>query len=209
MDGQRVTATPNTIRKLHPNRDHAALTERGEPAREILQVFFAKGLGWSNSTGSGRRATRDRIYCSPSDACKRKFESMPEKLDFSGQVIHPYNQVWTTMFNKSETVGTLGEFEVLVLTAVLAAGQDAYGATIHEEIEGLVSGSRDVSLGSVYTTLDRLEQKGYLKSWTGAPTPERGGRAKRYYEVQATGQRALRAALGPMKKAWEIVQGGV
>jgi PadR family transcriptional regulator, regulatory protein PadR len=110
------------------------------------------------------------------------------------------------MFSKSEKVATLGEFEVLVLTAVLAAGQDAYGATIHEEIEGLVAGSRDVSLGSVYTTLDRLEQKGYLKSWTGEPTAERGGRAKRYYEVQASGQRALRSALEPMKRAWQIVE---
>ncbi len=57
------------------------------------------------------------------------------------------------MFKKSENGGSLGEFEVLVLTAVLAARQDAYGAVIHEEIEGLVAGSRDVSLGSVYTTL--------------------------------------------------------
>jgi len=110
------------------------------------------------------------------------------------------------MLRKSEATPPLGEFEVLVLTAVLAARQDAYGAVIHEEIEGLVNGNREVSLGSVYTTLDRLEQKGYLKSWTGEPTPERGGRAKRYYEVQASGQRALRAALEPMKKAALIVE---
>ncbi|HEY4089733.1 MAG TPA: PadR family transcriptional regulator [Bryobacteraceae bacterium] len=92
------------------------------------------------------------------------------------------------------------------MTSVLAAGQEAYGANIHEEIETLVSGSREVSLGSVYTTLDRLEQKGYLRSWTGESTPERGGRAKRYYEVQASGQRALRAALEPMRRAWNIVE---
>jgi DNA-binding PadR family transcriptional regulator len=110
------------------------------------------------------------------------------------------------MFRKSEKFGTLGEFEALVLASVLAAGESAYGAVIHEELENLVSGSRNVSLGSVYTTLDRLEQKGYLKSWTGEPTAERGGRAKRYYEVQASGQRALRAALEPMKRAWRIVE---
>src|SRR5260370_26626282 len=110
------------------------------------------------------------------------------------------------MFKKSEKAANLGEFEVLVLTSVIAAGEDAYGAMIHEELEGLVSGNRDVSLGSVYTTLDRLEQKGYVKSWTGEPTAERGGRAKRYYEVQASGQRALRAALEPMKKAWQVVE---
>lgn len=110
------------------------------------------------------------------------------------------------MFKKSENGSPLGEFEALVLAAVLAARQDAYGAVIHEQIEGLVAGSRTVSLGSVYTTLDRLEQKGYLKSWTGEPTAERGGRAKRYYEVQASGQKALRAALEPMKRAWQIVE---
>jgi DNA-binding PadR family transcriptional regulator len=112
------------------------------------------------------------------------------------------------MFKKSETVGTLGEFEVLVLTSVLAAGRDAYGAMIHEEIERLVAGSREVSLGSVYTTLDRLEGKGFVKSWRGEPTAERGGRAKRYYEVQGSGQKALRAALAPMRRAWQIVEKG-
>jgi DNA-binding PadR family transcriptional regulator len=112
------------------------------------------------------------------------------------------------MYKKSNRtgIGSLGEFEVLVLTSVIAAGDEAYGVTIHEELEQLVPPSREVSLGSVYTTLDRLERKGYLKSWTGDPTPERGGRAKRYYEVQASGQRALRVALEPMKKAWQIVE---
>jgi PadR family transcriptional regulator PadR len=113
------------------------------------------------------------------------------------------------MFRKSKTdIGTLGEFEVLVLASVMAAGEDAYGVTIHEELEGLIPARRDVSLGSVYTTLDRLERKGYVKSWFGDPTPERGGRSKRYYKIQATGQRALREALEPMKRAWEIVREG-
>jgi|SRR6185437_6794051 len=109
------------------------------------------------------------------------------------------------MSNKSKQPPPLGEFEVLVLTAVLAAGTNAYGATVQEEIEQIVSGKREISLGAVYTTLDRLEQKGYVKSWTGEPTPERGGRAKRYFEVQGSGQRALRAALEPMQKACGIV----
>jgi PadR family transcriptional regulator PadR len=114
------------------------------------------------------------------------------------------------MYKKSRKAdaGTLGEFEVLVLSAVMAAGTDAYGVTIHEELEQLVSSKREVSLGSVYTTLERLERKGYVKSRFGDPTPERGGRAKRYYEVQGAGQRALRAALEPMRKVLEIVGEG-
>lgn len=104
------------------------------------------------------------------------------------------------------TSGSLGELEILILSSVMAAGEDAYGVTIHEELEQLVPASREVSLGSVYTTLDRLEQKGYLKSWFGDPTPERGGRAKRHYKLQAAGQRALREALEPMRKALKIVE---
>ena len=102
----------------------------------------------------------------------------------------------------SET--TLGEFEVLVLTGVIAAGNNAYGMTIHEEVEMLVPSKRHIAIGSVYTTLGRLEEKGYVRCWTGVPTAERGGRAKRHYEVTGTGQRALRASLGSMKRACEI-----
>ena len=107
------------------------------------------------------------------------------------------------MSNKS----TLGEFEVLVLSSVLAAGENAYGVTIHEEVEQLVPASREVSLGSVYTTLERLEQKGYLQSWFGEPTAERGGRAKRFYKLEAAGGRVLLEALEPMRKALDIVEG--
>ena len=86
----------------------------------------------------------------------------------------------------------LGEFEVLILSSLSILGENAYGMTIHEKIEEL--GERTVSLGAVYTTLDRLEQKGFAKSWFSDPTPERGGRAKRYFEITASGKRALNAA---------------
>lgn len=87
----------------------------------------------------------------------------------------------------------LGEFEVLNLAAVFMLGESAYGMTIHEQVEKLAEGVRSgVSLGSVYTTLDRLEQKGYVKSWFSDPTPERGGRARRYFEITASGETALR-----------------
>src|SRR5580704_13202828 len=77
----------------------------------------------------------------------------------------------------------LGEFEQLILAALLILGENAYGMTIHEQVEKLAAGVRSVSLGSCYTTLDRLEQKGFVKSWFSGPTPERGGRSKRYFEI--------------------------
>ena len=89
----------------------------------------------------------------------------------------------------------LGEFEMMNLTALLLLGENAYGMTIHERVEQLAEGIRSVSLGSVYTTLDRLEQKGYVKSWYSDPTPERGGRAKRYFKIQASGQLALKNSM--------------
>src|SRR6267142_1474293 len=89
----------------------------------------------------------------------------------------------------------LGEFEQLILAALLMLGENAYGMTVHEQVEKLAAGVRSVSLGSCYTTLDRLEQKGYVKSWFGGATEERGGRSKRYFEIQAAGQLALKRSL--------------
>ena len=89
----------------------------------------------------------------------------------------------------------LGEFEQLILTALMLLGENAYGMTIHERMEELVEGRRVVSLGAVYTTLDRLEKQGYVKSWFGGATEERGGRSKRFFEITAAGSRALRNSL--------------
>ena len=72
---------------------------------------------------------------------------------------------------------SIGQFEQLVLTAILTRRDDAYGVTIHSKVEELAS-PRPVSLGAVYVTLDRLEDKGLVKSWLSDPTPERGGRAR-------------------------------
>jgi PadR family transcriptional regulator PadR len=83
----------------------------------------------------------------------------------------------------------LGNFEEIVLLAVLRLAENAYGATIRQTVAEATE--RDVSIGAVYATLDRLERKGYLKSWQGEATPERGGRAKRYFRVEGTGVRAL------------------
>jgi PadR family transcriptional regulator PadR len=82
----------------------------------------------------------------------------------------------------------LGEFEKLVLLALLRLGE-TYGVPIRREI--VERADRDVSFGALYTTLDRLERKGYVSSHRGDPTPERGGRAKRYFRIEAPGERAL------------------
>jgi PadR family transcriptional regulator PadR len=87
---------------------------------------------------------------------------------------------------------TLGEFEQLVLIAIVRLGEDAYGATIRREIEERTA--RRLSIGAVYTTLDRLERKGCVRSWIGDPTPQRGGRRRKHFALQPVGARALRGA---------------
>lgn len=83
----------------------------------------------------------------------------------------------------------LGEFEQIVLLAILRLREDAYGVSIRSEIS--IRTGRDTARGALYTTLDRLEEKGFVKSRMGDPTPIRGGRAKRYYTVSASGVRAV------------------
>src|SRR5687767_13420066 len=86
----------------------------------------------------------------------------------------------------------LGDFEQLVLLGVLRLDDGAYGAAIRQEIHQ--RSGRDVSINAVYTTLDRLEAKGFLKSWIGEPTPERGGRRRKFYAMRPAGVAALRQA---------------
>ena len=87
---------------------------------------------------------------------------------------------------------SLGDFEQLVLLGVLRLQEEAYGAAIRQEIH-LRSG-RDVSINAVYTTLERLETKGLLESWTGEPTAQRGGRRRKFYALRPAGVTALRHA---------------
>ena len=82
----------------------------------------------------------------------------------------------------------LGEFEYLLLTAAARLGDGAYGAAMRQEIEEATG--RDCSIGALYTTLDRLEAKGFVKTWMGDPTPQRGGRPKRMVRVTAKGTQA-------------------
>src|SRR5918992_764512 len=86
----------------------------------------------------------------------------------------------------------LGDFEQLVLLALLRLGPDAYGATIRREIEARAG--RQLSISAVYTTLERLEQKGLVRSRIGEPTAQRGGRRRRHFELLPLGARSLRDA---------------
>jgi DNA-binding PadR family transcriptional regulator len=92
----------------------------------------------------------------------------------------------------------LGEFEQIVLAALLRLGRNAYGMSVRREIEERTG--RRVSIGAVYATLERLEAKGYVSSIAGEPTPERGGRAKRFFRIETDGQRALRNSRAAMRK---------
>jgi DNA-binding PadR family transcriptional regulator len=86
----------------------------------------------------------------------------------------------------------LGEFEQLVLLAMLRLGPDAYGASIRREIE--TGTGRELTISAVYTTLQRLEQKGLVRSRMGDPLPERGGRRRKHAELRPAGARALKEA---------------
>jgi PadR family transcriptional regulator len=95
---------------------------------------------------------------------------------------------------------SIGEFEHMVLLAVLRLGDDAYAVTVRDEI--LAHTGRDVSRGSIYITLDRLETKGFLKSRLGEPTAERGGRAKRYYTLRPVAIEALKESRRALVSLW-------
>jgi len=99
---------------------------------------------------------------------------------------------------------SLGQFEQLVLAAILRLRDDAYGVTIHAKVEEL-SHPKEVALGAVYVTLDRLEDKGLISSRLSNPTPERGGRSKRCYKLEALGERALQESAATAKRVWEAV----
>ena len=92
----------------------------------------------------------------------------------------------------------LGEFEQLVLLAVLREGDEAYGVPVRRAIAD--RSGRDVSLAAVYKTLTRLEEKGFVTARVGEPTPERGGRRKRYYTVTVAGRRALRQSVEVLRR---------
>jgi PadR family transcriptional regulator PadR len=103
--------------------------------------------------------------------------------------------------------GYLGEFEHIVLLALLRLQDRAYGVTVRQEIQARTN--REVSIGAVYATLDRLQTKGYVKSLLGEPTAERGGRSKRFFRITTSGVTAVnrtQQALAHMTEGLELVR---
>ena len=94
----------------------------------------------------------------------------------------------------------LGEFEHMVLLAILRLKDDAYGMSIRDELDA--TAKRKVRRSALYITLERLIQKGYLDTRMGDPSPERGGRAKRYVGLTNPGREALRASGQPLMDLW-------
>lgn len=94
----------------------------------------------------------------------------------------------------------LGELEHMILLAILRLGDDAYGMAIRDELEDQVG--REVTRSAAYITLERLSKKGYLTTRMGDPTPSRGGRAKRYYELTAAGKEAMRVSGQALMRMW-------
>ncbi len=99
---------------------------------------------------------------------------------------------------------SIGEFEHLILLAVLRLGDEAYGVPVIEEVE--LRTGRDVSQAAAYLTLKRLEQKGWIRSRLSEPTPERGGRAKRYFSLAPKGIERMRDTRAALVSMWEGVE---
>jgi PadR family transcriptional regulator, regulatory protein PadR len=96
----------------------------------------------------------------------------------------------------------LGEFEELVLLTIATLGEEAYGVAIQLDIEKRCN--RTISIGALHSTITRLEEKGFLKSWMGGATSERGGRSKRFYEVTQAGKKAVTETKALRDELWGL-----
>lgn len=95
----------------------------------------------------------------------------------------------------------LGQFELMVLLALMRLGEDAYGVTVADELEKETG--REVVIANVYATLERLQDRGFVSSSLGDATPERGGRAKRYFRITGAGLREVRDARRSLISLWK------
>jgi PadR family transcriptional regulator, regulatory protein PadR len=100
----------------------------------------------------------------------------------------------------------LGEFEELVMLAIAIQNNRAYSVSIKDEIEARLS--RTVSFGALHTALKRLEEKGFLKSFTGESSDERAGRPKQYFEITALGKKAIQYAKSTRDELWRAIPKG-
>lgn len=101
----------------------------------------------------------------------------------------------------------LGEFEQSLLLAIAHLGDGAYGVTIRQEIEKRTD--REIAVGALYTSLARLERKGYVRATMSEATPQRGGRAKRHFTVTRVGAAALRQSRERLARMWEGLESGL
>ncbi|NOT76960.1 MAG: PadR family transcriptional regulator [Cyclobacteriaceae bacterium] len=99
-------------------------------------------------------------------------------------------------------IGYIGEFEELVLLTIAALDEAAYGVAIKEDIEQRTD--RSISIGALHSTITRLDEKGFIKSWLGDPTQARGGRRKRYFQLTNQGKAALRKVKALRDELWDL-----
>lgn len=99
-------------------------------------------------------------------------------------------------------IGYIGEFEELVLLTIAALDENAYGVAIKEDIEQRTD--RSISIGALHSTITRLEEKGFIKSWLGDPTQERGGRRKRFFQLTNQGKAGLRNIKALRDELWDL-----
>ena len=99
--------------------------------------------------------------------------------------------------------GYLGEFELMILLAIIHLGEEAYGVPISRELEKYRE--KDVAIGSVYAALERLEAKGLVISALGDPTPERGGKAKRFFRITRQGLRKVHETRRVLTRLWQTI----
>lgn len=99
-------------------------------------------------------------------------------------------------------IGYIGEFEELVLLTIAVLNESAYGVSIKEDIEQRTD--RSISIGSLHSTITRLEEKGFITSWLGDPTQERGGRRKRYFQLTNQGKVVLRNVKTLRDELWNL-----
>ncbi|MBC7896154.1 MAG: helix-turn-helix transcriptional regulator [Cytophagaceae bacterium] len=98
------------------------------------------------------------------------------------------------------TAASIAPFEVVVLLSIIRLGDDAYGLAVRRDVSARTG--HDYSVGAIYTTLQRLEDKGMLNTWTSEPLPVRGGRARKHFRLTSTGRRAMREAERRATSVW-------
>ena len=175
-----TTPRPSASCAACSNRSAGRTSSTSATSRRPAKPKGSSGSGWRWPSRSAPTSSTSR---SSADGRRPGVVTIPGTAP-------AVRRITSTMWLKSAP--PLGDFEQLVLMGVLRLGDAAYGAAIRQEIHA--RSGRDVSISAVYTTLDRLESKGFLSSWIGAPTAQRGGRRRKFYALRPAGTAALQQA---------------